>query len=116
MIIYMKGYRVSFPLPLIATPELVEFFSPVDELFFVVLRVGRADNLKCRLRPFFITNRSALQSVENLVRHEVIFVGLVSVLWAEFGSWVLNVNLREFFDGRAFRRPVDSIKRSHSRR
>jgi hypothetical protein len=47
LIIYMKGYRVSFPLPLIATPELVEFFSPVDELFFLVLGVGSADDLKC---------------------------------------------------------------------
>ncbi len=98
----MEGDGVAFALPLVAAPELVEFFGPVDELVFLVLGVDGADDLERGPGAFFVADGGTFQGVEDGVGHEIVLVGLLVSLGAEFGGGVLNVDVGEGFDRGTF--------------
>src|SRR5437870_1943004 len=96
----MERWGVTLALPLIARPEAEEAPDPAFELLFRILRKRAAHQREYIRRRSLVANRSALDCIEQWIRHEIFFVGLMT-----FGGTQL----------RAGRQAIDRGKRRESR-
>ncbi len=99
LIVEVEAGGIAFAFPLVAAPEGEEAAGPAEAVGGGVLwETGcqQADDFGGRL---VIPDGGAFDEVEDVVGHEVIFVGLGGVLRAEFGTWGLLVDDAERGDG-----------------
>ena len=99
----MEADGVALAFPLVAAPEFEEFDDPLLHLFFGVVWMMKHREIEGGLRAFFVADGGALDGVENAVRHEVAFVGLLVCLGTEFGGGLLLVDKTERRVGASFR-------------
>ena len=104
----MEGDGVAFAFPLVAAPEFVEFDDPFLHVFFGMIGVVAEGEGHGGFGAFFVTDGGALDAVEDVVGHEVAFVGLFVFFGTEFGGGLLFVDEAEgrigagFFEAGAF--------------
>ena len=67
-------------------------------IFAVIRELGRED-LKYFQRRLLFADGSIFNGFENLVRHQVIFIGLQVLRRSQFGGWLLYVDTFESRDG-----------------
>ena len=88
----MERRSIAFPLPLIATPQSKETLDPLLQLRvarFWKINFQMSENLQ---RHQFVANGMALDLIQHVVRHQIVFVGLLLIGWTKLGSWLLIVD------------------------
>src|SRR5690349_11780712 len=104
LVVQVERGCVALALPLVAAPEPEESLHPRSELLRRVLRKLQADlppDLEWRM---LVADRQSLDRVQQIVRHEVGFVGLMFRWWAEFRGWRLAIHRCQFRNGTRFGR------------
>ena len=94
-VVYVEGDGVALAFPLVAAPEFEEFDDPGFHVFFGMIRVVTEGEFHGGFGAFFITDGGALDGVEDVVGHEVAFVGLLVRFGAELGGGLLLVDEAE---------------------
>src|SRR5690242_4856785 len=76
LVVEMKRWRVAFPFPLITAPEPEEAVDPETHLRDGIAGEMRSDELEGFERTMLVPDRGALDRVQHVVRHQVVFVRL----------------------------------------
>src|SRR5690606_10241457 len=86
LIVDVEGRGVALALPLVATPEREEAADPRDELLARVLRELARHGKQDLAGRALLADGVVLDGVEQVVRHQVLFVRLVVTRGTELGS------------------------------
>lgn len=101
-VIDVEGDGVALAFPLVAGPEFEEFDDPILHVFFAVVGVVAKGEFHGGFWAFFIADGGALDGVEDVVGHEIAFVGLIVFPGPEFGGGLLAIDETEGGVGAGF--------------
>jgi len=92
VIVQVKTGSIALSLPLIAAKQLKKALHPTYQLVAGVVGKTQVHFLKHFLRGTLVADSRLFHGVQNIIGHQVVFVGLLGGLGAQLGGGLLLVD------------------------